>query len=190
MCQWTILEEKIAKFLFLANRFFLQKCVSKIIFVILCHLFTTSFFCVIFGNPDEKKCSTHPFESCPWLFAVLPSKCTLFWPRFGTKALGALRPRRPQKRWNQIEHGRRTPLFYSVNNRFLVRNGPPDWARTVHSLGSPCKIVHLLGPRDDPSQQRCTAVHTRCTDGAHFWEVPFQNREFQGRLPQRCTVPT
>ena len=31
------------------------------------------------------------------------------------------------------EDGRCTPVFYTVNIRILVRNGPADWARTVHT---------------------------------------------------------
>ena len=60
-------EEKIAKksnFHRFGKSHFRAKMGFEKVFVILCHLVTTSFFCVIFGNPDEKKCSTHPFESC------------------------------------------------------------------------------------------------------------------------------
>ena len=76
----------------------------------------------------------------------------------------------------------------------------PTWGKGLLNLGlwwNSCSIwfpkpsqMYYISRGETGLQQRCTAVHTRCTHGAHFWEAPFQNREFQGRLPQRCTVPT
>ena len=51
------------------------------------------------------------------------------------------------------EDGRCTPVFYTVNIRILVRNGPADWARTVHT----------------PLHCKCSTFvkGQRCTHGAH-----------------------